>query len=210
MPLVIFLRCSEESKVVNHKHRFLRWYKTISDNRSYLVDLVLSEIVPQFESSGFTWYENYAGGNVDAIAGSSIPLQRRQGDYWPTVEIQFLRGSCVSFRFYIALLPERCIAFTESGFKEIPRESACVSGGQAYFYSDTGTAYGYGYSWFTLFPKYRLRKEVMRASYFVKELIKLFEEKVLDGEIEYKGDLSELSLFSAHSIEEYDRLNISF
>src|SRR5574337_219245 len=108
--------------MAGHRKRFERWRKKLPKNTSFLVDQVLTRILPEFEKRGFVWYPDYAGGDSMQIAANGIPLQRRSGKDWPTVQISFddrFRPSC---HLHFSMLPPVCKRLTESGYVDIPRE----------------------------------------------------------------------------------------
>jgi hypothetical protein len=97
----------------------------------YLIDGVLTKIVPELERSGFVWYSDFAGNDPREVGGNEIPLQRRVADVWPTVQIYFFKGKGPRFRITFAALPQICRSPVKSG---IPRARAVAQYGPAYFY----------------------------------------------------------------------------
>ena len=117
---------------MDHKKRFAGWRRRMPRKTTqYLVDQVVARIVPEFERRGFVWYPDFAGNNLQEIGANEIPLQRREGAEWPTVQITFLKGVWGP-RFSIAFsaLPEVCKNPIRSA---IPRERAIVVYGPACF-----------------------------------------------------------------------------
>src|SRR5258707_1563028 len=114
-------------------NRFDRWRQRLPESTAYLVALVIDEIVPVFRERGFDRFPDYAGGSAFAVGPNCIPLQRRSGPEWPTVEIVFNKRSRPALGVTFAMLPEVCCRQTEHGPKEIPRLEANVVEGLAYF-----------------------------------------------------------------------------
>jgi len=99
---------------MNHKKRFMGWRKRMPKKTQYLVNQVLERIVPEFERHGFLWYPDFqVGANV-------LPLQKREGLEWPTVEIRFVPKGPF-FRIEFSALPEQCEDMSQ---KQIQREYA--------------------------------------------------------------------------------------
>ena len=119
--------------MADHKRRFERWRKKLPKNTIYLVDQVLARIVPVFEDKKFCWYPDYAGGAPGLIGFNEIALQKRQGEVWPTVHIQFDERSRPYFSAYFSILPLVCRRLTAEGIVNISRENAIVVDGPAYF-----------------------------------------------------------------------------
>jgi hypothetical protein len=86
--------------------RFERWRRTLPKNTAYLVSLVVDKVVPLFEARGFDRFRDYAAGSTFAVGPNCIPLQRRSGAEWPTVEILFhKRGApCLGVTFGVLWL----------------------------------------------------------------------------------------------------------
>jgi hypothetical protein len=70
--------------LTGHKKRFAGWQKCAPQKTQYLVEQVLARIVPEFEKYGFVWCSDNSG-----VGANSILLQKREGDEWPTVGIDF-------------------------------------------------------------------------------------------------------------------------
>ena len=119
--------------MTDHLKRFDRWRKRLPKHTAYLVELVLTRIVPEFESRGFMWYADFAGGGPRRIGANVIPLQKRCEGGWPIVEILFNKRLRPWFTIYFSLLPPACRRLTQSGYIDIPREEATVTEAPAYF-----------------------------------------------------------------------------
>lgn len=115
--------------MTGHRRRFERWRAKLPVYTRYLVDQVLERIVPEFEARGFKWYDDFAGGDPKMVAHNEIPLQRRDGDEWPTVQIQFDNRARPAFSIDFSMLPIICHDMLGS----IPRERAIVNCAPAYF-----------------------------------------------------------------------------
>lgn len=113
--------------------RFDRWRQMVPAVTGNLVQRVLDELVPPFEQAGFGRYGDYAGGNPDVVGANCLPIQRRVGPCWPTVEIQFDRRRRPSFNVVFAALPEACVRQSASGAATIQRFEANVTEGTAHF-----------------------------------------------------------------------------
>src|SRR5262245_42024405 len=113
--------------------RFDRWRQKLPARSRAFVLRAIDELVPLFERAGFGRYADYAGGNPAAVGSNCLPLQRRSGALWPTVEIQFDRGSRPYFNVVFSALPEYCTRKSRSGSVTIPRPEANVTEGAAYF-----------------------------------------------------------------------------
>jgi len=143
----------------------------------YLVDQVLVGIVPEFEARGFVWYDDFAGGSSEETASNEIPLQRRTGDLWPTVQIRFGDRARPFFKIAFAVLPPVCRkAFAT---EDVPRAKATVMYAPVHFRLCKGKSGRdddlFGYAWFSLTPRRKIDSEVREA---VALLPRLFE--VLD------------------------------
>jgi hypothetical protein len=144
--------------------RFDRWRQKLPDRANYLTSLVVNEIFPTFRERGFNCFPDYAGRSAVAIGPNCIPLQRRSGPEWPTVEIVFDKRNRPAFGVNFAMLPDVCCRQTEHGSKEIPRLEANVVEGRAFFILCKGLHANFdcdfGYRWFALSPKRKLDSEV--------------------------------------------------
>lgn len=114
-------------RTADHRKRFERWRKGLPKQTAHLVEQVLTRIVPEFEARGFGWYSDYGGG--DGLP-NNIPLQLRQGEEWPTVEILFAKWGRPFFQINFATLPSVCKI---AGRDPLPREKAGVVHAPAYF-----------------------------------------------------------------------------
>ena len=115
---------------MDHKQRFMNWRKRMPEKTKYLVDKVLERIVPEFEKRGFVWYPDFAENNPQEIGANEIPLQKREGTEWPTVQIAFSRDKGPRFGIIFSALPEIC---KNPVRPVISREQAIVVYGPAYF-----------------------------------------------------------------------------
>lgn len=167
----------------DHRKRFERWRRMLPKNTAYLVDQVLIRIVPEFEKRGFVWYSDYAGGDPMQIGANDIPLQRRTGNDWPTVQILFDKRFRPSFGIDFAMLPPVCKRWTlEGDVVDIPREKALVFEGTAYFSLCKGRNRDYdcnfGYQWFSLRPHRRIDSEVEILLELLPKLFDLFDHGI--------------------------------
>jgi hypothetical protein len=161
--------------------RFERWRRKLPSNTAYLVNMILDEIVPLFLERGFGRYHDYAGGSTFAVGPNCIPLQRKSGNEWPTVEILFHKRQAPSFAVHFAALPEICYrwSLTEHRWIEIPRTQASVVEGSTYFSLCKGLNRNFdcnfGYRWFAISPREKLSKEVEALRVLLPWLFELFE-----------------------------------
>jgi hypothetical protein len=86
--------------------QFERWRQKLPKSASYFVNLVLDEVVPMFKVQGFGRFNDYAGGSDFAVGSNCIPLQRRRGNEWPTVEILFDKRGRPALGVTFAMLPD--------------------------------------------------------------------------------------------------------
>lgn len=173
--------------MAGHRKRFERWRNKLPERASFLVDQVLARIVPEFEAKGFQWYDDFAGGDTKEIGHNEIPLQRREGAQWATVQITFNRRRHPEFYIDFAMLPLVCQRW---GIDEhnpwtkinVPRDKAIVAYAPAYFRLSKGERRGvngsFGYSWFSLFPHRKLTAEVGEAMSLLHILFDLFDQGV--------------------------------
>jgi hypothetical protein len=91
--------------LADHHKRFERaWYPRLKPATRYLVDQVRTRIVPEFEARGFAWYADYAGGDPKEVGANTVPLQRREGEEWPAVEVNFAHRGLPWFHIHFAAL----------------------------------------------------------------------------------------------------------
>lgn len=167
----------------DHRKRFERWRKKLPKNTAYFVDQVLTRVVPEFESRGFFWYPDCADGDAMQIGANEIPLQRRSGEEWPTVQIMFDKRFRPSLSLNFSMLPANCTRWTMDGaVVDIPREKALVFEGGAYFALSKGERLNYncnfGYIWFALIPHRRMDKEIGILLALLPELFNLFDQGI--------------------------------
>ena len=162
--------------------RFDRWRQRLPENASYLVALVIDEIVPVFRERGFDRFPDYAAGSALAVGSNCIPLQRRSGLEWPTVEILFDKRGRPALGVSFAMLPEVCCRQTENGPKEILRLEANVVEGPAFFTLCKGRRTNFdcdfGYRWFALRPKRKLDVEIATLKSLLPWLLNILEEGI--------------------------------
>lgn len=109
---------------MDHKQRFMGWRKRMPEKTRYLVDRVLERVVSEFEKHGFVWYPEFqVGANV-------IPLQKKVGVDWPTVEIRFVPKGPF-FRIEFSALPEFC---EDIEHRIVRREAANLASAPAWFF----------------------------------------------------------------------------
>lgn len=144
--------------------RFDKWRSTLPERTSLLVNLILDEIVPVLIEHGFERHPDYAKDRTDALKPSTIALQRRIGERWPTVELQFGDLHRPQLGVYFAALPEVCHRIGVHDEADIPRIAANVVEGETFFSLCKGQNKdfdcNFGYQFFSLFWKNKLRSEV--------------------------------------------------
>lgn len=142
----------------DHKRHFERWRKKLPVNSAYLVEQVLARIVPLFEAKAFVWYPDFAGGDLAQIGANEIPLQRRQGSEWPTVQLAFHKHGRPWFQIHFAALPEVCRRLDGAlGYSPVARQTSIAVEAPAYFGLRRGRWGDYrdgqfGFNCLTLFP----------------------------------------------------------
>lgn len=171
------------SAMSDHRKRFDRWRKKLPKNTAYLVEQVLSLIVPEFEARGFVWYSDFGGGDQTQIGANDIPLQRRSGEEWPTVQILFDKRFRPMLGLDFAMLPPVCKRWTVDGTViDIPREKALVFEGPAYFALCKGSGRNhdcnFGYSSFSFSPQRRIDTELELLRALLPELFDLFDRGI--------------------------------
>jgi hypothetical protein len=151
----------------------------------YLTGLIIDEIVPVFRERGFDHFPDYAGGSTSAVGPNCIPLQRRSGLEWPTVEIVFDKRSRPALGVNFAMLPEVCCRQAEHGTKDIPRLEANVVEGRAFFIlckgQHTNFDCDFGYRGFALRPKPKLDGEVAVLRSLLPWLFSVLEKGIPEG-----------------------------
>jgi hypothetical protein len=148
-----------------------------------LVDQVLDRVVPEFEKRGFVWYPDFAGGDATQIGANDIPLQRRSGKDWPTVQIMFNKRLRPGLSVDFAALPPVCVRWlVKGGVINIDRKAALVFEGPAYFALCKGRRRNYdcnfGYYWFSLFPHRRINREIASLLALLSHLFDLFDKGI--------------------------------
>lgn len=167
----------------DQRRRFKRWHATRPKKVRYLADLILAEIVPLFERQRFVWHPDYAGGDIQQVANSCIPLQRREGDFWPTVEIAFDQRDRPAFYLNFALQPPNCRRWTRDGWADVAQSEAALVDGYAVYRVNGTNRLGpgrFGYLYFSLSPRRRLRKDVAVLARRLPEIFRVFDS----GELE--------------------------
>lgn len=124
--------------MADHRRRFERWRAKLPVHTRYLVDQVLARIVPEFEARGFKWYDDFAGDDPKEVGYDEIPLQRREGEQWPTVQISFDKRARPAFFVGFSLLPAVCRRWginEQNPWAEVEvlRERAIIVYAPAYF-----------------------------------------------------------------------------
>lgn len=149
--------------------RFERWRRTLPSHTAYLASMVVETIVPLFTDQGLLRYPDYAANDSYAVGMNCIPLQRRSGDRWPTVEIRFDKRQRPILGVIFSELPDICHRM-RNGEHEIARSKANAVEGDAFFELCKGRPGSFngnfGYQWFALRPRHRLDEEcaLLRSS----------------------------------------------
>ena len=171
-----------EVQILNHKERFAHWRRELAPRTSYLVDGVLDRIVSRLEAQNYVWYPHYAGGHHNIIPGNAIPLQRRQGRVWPTVQLHFAKSKRPQFRLYFGELPETCFGLDHLAARSVTREEASIGCGPAYFELCKGRgrsrAGHFGYKWISLRPRRRLEVDLNKAVALLPFLVNLLDRGI--------------------------------
>lgn len=159
--------------------RFDKWRSKLPERTSLLVNLILDEIVPVLMEHGFERHPDYARDRVDALKPSTIALQRRSGERWPTVELQFGDQHRPQLGVYFAALPEVCHRIGVHDEADIPRLAANVVEGEAFFSLCKGRNKSFdcnfGYEFFALFWEQKIRSEVDQLRSLLPFLFDLFD-----------------------------------
>jgi hypothetical protein len=112
------------------------------------------------------------------VGANTIALQRRSGDRWPTVEIQFHRKGRASFNVTFAELPEVCYRWTSGSPVTIQRKLANVVEGGQYFAlckrSRRDFDCTFGVAMFAILPDRRVTQDFELAKDRSRFLIELF------------------------------------
>jgi hypothetical protein len=160
------------------EERFDRWRERLPLRTTKLVQKVFDELVPLYESAGLQRHKDYAGADPRSIGSNCIPLQRRAGTNWPTVEIQFDRRSRPNFNIVFAELPETCVRRNLSSVTKINRMEANVAEGEINFLLCKGSKKSFdctfGVAGIVLFPDSRIDRDFSLALSRSKSLIELF------------------------------------
>jgi hypothetical protein len=162
--------------------RFERWRRRQAVRTANLALRVLSELVPFFEVAGFRRFEDYAGGDLSVVGGSTIAVQRRSGDLWPTVEVQFHPKGRASFNIVFAELPNVCYRRTSGSPVAIDRKLANVVEGDEYFLLCKGRKGSFvctfGVPTFAIFPDRLIARDFELAMNRSRFLVELFDSGI--------------------------------
>lgn len=173
---------------VNQRKRFERWRRTLPAITSFFVDEVIEKVVSKFEARGFSWYPDYASGDVTHVGANQIFLQQRAGTEWPTVEIRFDKRSRPICNVEFATLPLICRRWDGDSYVEVPRERAAVIDAPAYFGlcdQEKGNYYcQFGYRWFAIFPRSKILGEIARMERLLPDIFDVFEQGIPNNWIE--------------------------
>ena len=112
--------------MANPIERFETWRRRQAPFTANLALRVVSELVPLYEAGEFSRFADYAGDDSSAVRASTVALQRRSGDRWPTVEVQFHPKGRASFNIIFAELPEVCYRWTSGSAVPVDRKLANV------------------------------------------------------------------------------------
>jgi hypothetical protein len=171
---------SSKSTLDGQIARFERWRKDLPARTAYLVSSVVETVVPLFAGHGLLRYPDYAANSSYAIGMNCIPLQRRSGDAWPTVEIRFDKRQRPFLGLIFSELPEICHRILPTGEQEILRPEANVVEGDAFFTlckgSSTRFDRNFGYQWFALRPTRELDEECALLRLCSTWLLERFDE----------------------------------
>jgi hypothetical protein len=158
--------------------RFERWRRKQPPRIANLAQRVLYELIPIFEAADFKRYRDYAGNDLSVVGANTIAIQRRSGDRWPTVEVQFHRRTRPSFNVTFAELPGVCNRWTSGSPVAIDRAQANVVEGDAYFILCKGARRNFDCSFgipsFSLFPDRVIAREFSLAMASSRYLVEVF------------------------------------
>lgn len=156
----------------------------------HLTNLIIDEAVPIFRERGFDRFPDYAGGSVSAVGPNCVPLQRRSGSEWPTVEIAFDKRGRPTLGVNFAMLPEVCYRETEHGTTKIPRIEANVVEGPAFFILCKGQRANFdcnfGYRGFALRSRSKLDGELAVLKSLLPWLFNVLEKGIPEAWYEKK------------------------
>lgn len=145
----------------------------------YLVDRVLTEIVPPLQAKGLQWWDDYAGGDPQEIGANTIPLQQRTAEVWPTVELAFSNRGHPAFMLDFAALPPICRRY---GLDPVPREQATVTCAPGYFTLCKGSRRNFdcqfGYRWISVAPYRRIDREINLAIALLPQLLDILDSGI--------------------------------
>lgn len=166
----------------NQLKRFERWQRRLPETTAYFVALVIDEVVPIFQARGFDRFPDYAADNKSKVGANCIPLQRRSGSEWPTVEILFDKRGRPSLGVTFAMLPDICRRYAEDKSVDILRIEANVVEGPVFFSLCKGGGHNFdcnfGYRWFSLCPKQKLRTEIEALKSLLPWLFNVLENGI--------------------------------
>lgn len=156
------------------KRRFERWRATQPEPTRLLADLVAERLLPEFEAQGFIWHANASAGFLYLVKpGSSI---------WPAVEMRFHKRAHPMLFIDIACLPETCRQWDGKEFVPVPRAEAHIVDAPVVFWLCNRRKLApnfFGYRYFSLLPKRRLRNEIATVESLLPRLFDSFEEGLL-------------------------------
>ena len=166
----------------NVKNNFERWRRKLPEDTAFLIDQVLEKVIPDFEAQGFAWHEDYAGGRFSEVGASTIPLQRRLKEEWPTVVIDFGERGQPWFSVYFGII--QSVNYRLDG-KVYHREHAIVCYAPAYFFLKKndkpgsgmfGLTHGWHYD-----PKKKIESEIAECRKLLPIVFGLFDNGIPDS-----------------------------
>lgn len=179
------------AKPRDHRRAHERWRRLLPEHTAWLVQEVRARLVPEFERRGFVWYPDHADGDPAQLGASEIPLQRRDGPEWPTVQIRFHGQGMPWLVVEFGLLPPVCRRHASTAphaLVDIPREEAALVDAPEYFILARGERRRrdceFGYQSFRLCPRRFLGKELDRIEALLPEVFRLLEGAVPREQIE--------------------------